>query len=113
MGLTTQTADVAYIDFDNPWPVLIDRVKKIGCHEVIFWHAVHDPKPPKLASPEWEVYKKFKPGLILIDTLRSSQTKDENDSRQMSFVMDRLMELRNAGFTIVLLHHAPKGNAQT
>jgi hypothetical protein len=31
----------------------------------------------------------------------------------MAFVMSRLKELRDMGFTILLLHHTPKGNDQT
>ena len=58
--------------------------------------------------------RSFPPGSLLIyDTLRASQGRDENDSQHMAFVMQRLKELRDMGFTILLLHHTPKGNDRT
>jgi hypothetical protein len=38
---------------------------------------------------------------------------DENSSRHMAFIMTRLKELRDRGFTIVLIHHSPKGDEKT
>lgn len=110
MGLTTKKVPVYYIDFENPLPVLVERIKKLGIEEINFWHNQTDPKPPKIDTLDWEVYKKLPPGLIIIDTLRAFQNMDENDSRHMALVMARLKELRELGFTILLLHHTPKGN---
>jgi len=62
-----------------------------------------------LDSPEWEGYKNLPAGAVLIfDTLRASQSGDENDSRAMAKVMNRMKELRDFGFTIILLHHTAK-----
>jgi archaellum biogenesis ATPase FlaH len=113
LGLSTRKLPVYYIDFENPLPMLIERIKKIGIEDVLFWHNADEVRPPKVDSIEWELYKKLSPGLLIIDTLRSSQHKDENDSKDMSFIMARLKELRDIGFTIVLLHHTPKSNDRT
>lgn len=115
MGLVAVTMPVVYIDFENPYPVLIDRVKRIGIDDVLFWHNSNEvQKPPRLDSDKWELYKTLPPGALLIfDTLRASQSKDENDSQHMAFVMQRLKEFRDLGFTILLLHHTPKGNDRT
>lgn len=115
MGLDTQTLSVIFVDFENSLPVLVDRVRKIGIDDVLFWHnADTELKPPKIDKEDWERYKALPPGSLLIfDTLRASQSLDENDSRQMAFVMSRLKELRDMGFTILLLHHTPKGNDRT
>jgi archaellum biogenesis ATPase FlaH/5S rRNA maturation endonuclease (ribonuclease M5) len=113
IGLTTQQMPVIYIDFENSLPVLVDRVKKIHASEVLFWHNTNDIKPPKLDHLLWEQYKSLPIGLLIFDTLRASQAQDENDSRNMAFIMGRLKELRDQGFSIILLHHTPKSNDRT
>lgn len=113
MGLDTVKLNVVFIDYENSFPVLVERVKKIQASNVLYWHNTNEVRPPKLDMEEWELYKRLPIGLLIYDTLRASQTKDENDSRQMAFVMSRLKELRDVGFTILLLHHTPKGNDQT
>jgi len=113
MGQGTVQSPVIFVDFENSFPVLVERVKKLQAGDVLFWHNTNEVKPPKIDSQEWDLYKKLPVGLLICDTLRASQTKDENDSRQMAFVMSRLKELRDMGFTILLLHHTPKGNEQT
>lgn len=115
MELDTQRMQVVFIDFENSLPVLIERIRKIGIEEVLFWHSANEIlKPPKLDRNEWELYKKLPSGSLLVfDTLRASQGQDENDSRHMAFIMARLKELRDMGFTILLLHHTPKGNDRT
>jgi hypothetical protein len=68
-------------------------------------------KAPKLDSKEWKQYKCLPEGAVLIfDTLRASQSKDENASNEMGLIMNRLKELRDSGFTIILLHHTAKNS---
>jgi archaellum biogenesis ATPase FlaH len=113
MDLPTELTPVIFVDFENSLPVLVERVKKIGASEVLFWHNTNEKRPPKLDREDWEQYKSLPIGVLIYDTLRASQGKDENDSRDMAFVMSRLKELRDMGFTIVLLHHTPKSNDRT
>ena len=115
MALNAQTMPVVFIDFENSLPVLVDRVRKIGIEDVLFWHNANEElRPPKLDKPEWQLYKKLPSGSLLIfDTLRAAQGQDENDSKNMAFIMSRLKELRDMGFTILLLHHTPKSNDRT
>jgi archaellum biogenesis ATPase FlaH len=113
MSLEPQKMPVVFIDFENSFPVLVERVKKIEASEVFFWHNSNEIKPPKLNKETWEQYKSLPVGLLIFDTLRASQDLDENDSKQMAFIMSRLKELRDMGFTIVLLHHTPKSNDRT
>lgn len=114
MTLITQEMPVVFIDFENSLPVLVDRVKKIGIEDVLFWHNANEIlRPSKLDKPEWEYYKSLPTGLLIFDTLRASQGQDENDSQKMAFIMSRLKELRDMGFTILLLHHTPKSNDRT
>ncbi|MBT9165309.1 MAG: Regulatory protein RepA [candidate division WS2 bacterium] len=113
MGLETQKIPVVFMDFENSFPVLVERVKKIEASEVLFWHNSNEVRPPKLDRKEWEQYKRLPVGLLIFDTFRSSQLLDENDSKDMALIMSRLKELRDKGFTIILLHHTPKGNERT
>lgn len=87
------------------------RVEKIGPSSNLWvWHISCVTPPPRLDSQEWEAYKQLPPGLIIFDTLRASHLSDENKSNDMAVILARLKELREMGFTIVLLHHSPKGN---
>lgn len=113
MELDTSRTRVVYIDYENPLPVLVERVRWVNSNRIKFWHRANEIKPPKLDSNNWHIYKKFGPCLLVIDTLRSSQSRDENDSRDMGFIMGRLKKLRDMGFTILLLHHTPKSNERT
>jgi archaellum biogenesis ATPase FlaH len=111
MELKTIQTPVIYVDFENSLPVLVERINKVGALEALFWHATEDPRPPRLDSENWHVYRRLHQGSLLIfDTLRAAQSKDENDSRHMAFIMTRLKELRDCGLTIVLLHHTPKAS---
>jgi len=111
LGLKTKLRNVYYLDHENPLPLLADRIRILNIDKIWFWH--NERKPPKIDSDDFEVFKRLPPGLLIIDTLRSSQSLDENSSREMALIMGRLKELREMGFTILILHHAPKGNERT
>lgn len=112
--LQTIKTPVYYIDFENPLAVLKERVEKIGQSDNLYvWHISNEIQPPKLDGSEWELYKQLPAGLLIVDTLRASHLSDENDSKPMSLIMGRLKELREMGFTIIPLHHTPKGNENT
>jgi len=113
LNLPTEKTPVYYIDFENPLPVLCERVDKLEINDVIFLHNSSRPRPPRTDSKEFEHYRKLPPGLIIFDTLRASHTGDENNSQQMSFVMNNLKDLRDSGFTIIVLHHTAKSNERT
>lgn len=100
---------VYYVDFENPLPEIVDRMKKLGGSlDLKTWHLSHDPGPIRFDADEWEVYKTFPPGLFIIDSLRSSHLLDENSSKDASFIMARHKEIRARGNTIVLIHHENK-----
>lgn len=109
--LQTIKMPVFFIDFENPLSILKERVEKIGKSDNLYvWHISNETQPPRLDSNDWQLYKKLPPGLLIVDTLRASHLSDENDSKPMALLMTRLKELREMGFTILLLHHTPKGN---
>lgn len=108
-GLDVMNMNVYYIDFENPLPEIVDRMKKMGGSENLkIWHLGHDPMPIRFDSNEWKIYKDFPPGLFIIDSLRSSHLLEENSSKDASFIMARHKEIRALGNTIILIHHENK-----
>jgi len=113
LGFHTIQASVFFIDFENPLAVLNIRTNKLGEAENVYFWRSNNPelKAPRLDSKDWEHYKQLPAGSVLIfDTLRASQGGDENASDAMARVMNRLKELRDMGFTVILLHHTAKNS---
>ncbi len=111
-GRPTIQENAYFIDFENPVPEICRRAKMIGGSNLRVWHLSHDPAPPPLDSDEWEMYKLLEPGLIIFDSLRASHHLDENSSRDMTFIMSRLKELRSMGFTVIGILHSSKADAR-
>lgn len=111
-GMKTCKTQVIVVDFENSLAVLSERAKKTAVDGVLFWDSSLN--PPALDKNDWEAYKellaRYPKALFIIDTLRSAHGGDENNSETMSLIMRRMRELRDAGATVVLLHHTPKGN---
>ena len=112
LGHNTKQTPVIFIDFENPLAVLNTRTQRLGeADNVHFWRVGNELKPPKLDSAEWEQYKELPEGAVLVfDTFRASHGRDENASNEMASVMEKIKELRDSGFTIILLHHTPKNS---
>ena len=112
LGYQTIKTPVVFIDFENPVSMLNERTKKLGeAENVHFWRVGNSFKPPKLDSREWEQYKELPAGAVLVfDTLRASHGRDENASNEMASIMEKVKELRDLGFTVILLHHTAKNS---
>ncbi len=111
-GMATVKTQVIVIDFENSLAVLSERAKRTAVDGVLFWDSGQN--PPSLDKGDWTVYQELLaqyPGaLFVFDTLRSSHSGDENSSEVMTLIMRRMRQLRDAGATVILLHHTPKGN---
>jgi hypothetical protein len=108
-GLDVIGMPVYYLDFENPLPEIIDRLKKTGGSENLkIWHLSHDPMPVRFDADEWSIYKNFPPGLFIVDSLRSSHLLEENSSKDAALIMARHKEIRSLGHTIILIHHENK-----
>jgi len=112
-GLATLRTPCYYTDFENSLATLHDRAVVLGKSSLLVWHISNSVPPPRLDSNEWTRYKELMPGFLIFDTLRASQLLDENSSKDMTTIMMRLKELRDMGFTIVLIHHTPKSDERT
>jgi hypothetical protein len=112
-GLQTQRTPTYYVDYENSLSLISDRARIIGPSEMKLWHLSNSIPPPRLDDDDWILFKELFPGLLIFDTLRSSQLLDENSSKDMALIMGRLKELRELGFTIILLHYTQKADART
>jgi len=110
VGLATEKTPVYYVDFENPLATLCDRARILGPSDMKVWHLSNPFPPPRFDSDDWAAYKSLSPGVIIIDTHRSSNLLDENSSKDQAFLMARQKELRESGFTVILIHHTAKAN---
>jgi len=112
MGLDTIKRPVVIIDYENPLAVLSNRLKVIdGSGEIYFWLGGNN--PPQLNKSKWKELKilvaTLVNPLIIIDTLSSSCSGlDILSNGDFSPIMHNIVELRNIGSTVILLHHTPK-----
>ena len=114
LGQATKKKQVCYIDFENPWPVLHDRICALNISDTLFWHLSFSPRPPKLDVEDWQIYKAMPPeSLLIFDTTRSSHSGKGNDDDIAAFVMGNLKQVREAGHSILLLDHTPRANERT
>ncbi len=114
VGLATEKTPVYYVDFENSLSLLVDRSKILDISpEMRLWHISNPIPPPHLDSSRWILFKSLFPGVLIVDTFRSSQLLDENSSKDMALIMERWKELRELGFTIILLHHTQKADNRT
>ena len=111
-GMATVKTQVVVVDFENSLAVLSERAKRTAVDGVLFWDSGQN--PPSLDKADWSAYLELLeqyPGAVFVfDTLRSSHSGDENSSEVMTLIMRRMRQLRDAGATVILLHHTPKGN---
>lgn len=114
LGIPAEKTPVIYIDYENSLAILVDRLKKVGGEQVLFWTAADSPAQLDRDPQAYVNLLKSHPNALLIfDTLRSAQTGDENESRSMALVMQTLRQLRDQGATVILLHHTRKGSDST
>jgi len=109
-GLETKKRSCIYIDYENPLPLLVERIRRLAIKDVLFWTLASDPKPPLLDADNWSLFFNLpQDSLLIFDSLRAAHNGDENSSQDMSLILYRMKLLREKGFTISVLHHSPKG----
>lgn len=119
---TTQTK-VLYVDEENGISILKERTHKLktGLHlnedknvdKNVYFTSFEN---IKLDNPEWrekleKAIKKFKPSLVIIDSLRRCITGDENVAGEISRLFTDIIRplSEKYGLTWILLHHMRKG----
>lgn len=108
LGLTT-----VYCDFDNPLSVLKERhidANLIHAHSALQYiqrgKCPHSPQNLLAMLDEQAVGDAYDGWVIFIDSLRNFC--NVNNEQQSMDTMNKLMNLREAGATIVILHHSNK-----
>ena len=113
MGLATLQRPVVVVDYENPIAVLKKRIQAVeGADQIQYWIGSDI---PQLNTAEWVELKSLvmtvTNPLVIIDTLSSScSSLDIANNKDLAPVMAKIIELRNLGATIVLLHHTPKSD---
>ena len=114
LGRATRIMPVYYLDYENPLAVIKERALIIGPSDMRIWDMSFEKELPRFDKPKTlQVFEDFPSGLIIIDSLRSCQSADENSSKDMTAVMENFKALRKAHFTVCLIHHTLKGEANT
>ncbi len=110
LGIPTQQRAVIYVDFENSLAVLSERLRSVGADNVLFWSSAD--MPARLDDAEvqryFDILIEYPGALYIFDTLRSSQSGDENDSKHMAEIMALFRRLRDRGATVIVLHHTTK-----
>lgn len=115
---------VLVLNFDNPPGELARRFLRMGLSpdDRIHFHSLARKRPPEglpalLTMPQslegiLAIVDYLRPGLILIDSLRSSHTLDEVNSAHMNEISSCLRHLTAFGATVVAIHHKRKSQEQ-
>ena len=111
-GLKTEKKSCVYLDYESPQALLVEKLKRLEvCRGVFFWGLWSEPRPPFLDSDNFNLLFNLPQDSVLIfDSLRSCHNSDENSSRDMAFIFNRLKVLREAGYSIIIVHHSVKGD---
>lgn len=113
MGLATKQRPAIVGDHENPRAILKKRIQGIdGADKVYYWIGQD---LPQLNSSNWVELKSLVMTLgnplLIVDTLSSAcSSLDIANNKDLAPVMSRIIELRNLGATIILLHHTPKSD---
>lgn len=119
-GTTRKQAKVLYLDFELAVSTLSDRIsmtqEMIGpmSEDLHIWSAALSNENISLSTPEGLQYldgllQQVKPDVLVIDTIRSAfPGMDEKSPSAWVRVNQIAKALRNAGITVVLVHHRNK-----
>ncbi len=105
---------VLLFDEESPGPFLKDRLQRMGFAPDLPFYCFHFAglrvDAPKHFGYMKETVKELKPALVVFDALCRFHGADENSATEMSAVMARFRQLANLGPTVLVIHHANKGD---
>ena len=120
LGMPCQQSPVLYVDLENPGYVVQGRMQGLlGTGEapvgLRFWGTwlPIDQKPPKAGSDLLLTLCKESKPLLIVDPFRLFHKAEENDSTEMSGVMQYLRACTAFGAAVVILHHPAKMEGST
>jgi len=111
--LLKKGAKVIYLDMDNSLPVVAQRLQQaellpeLGKNFFYFSRAKMD---LHFRAEAWkELKREIRDAVVVVDTLKNfARGVELNSDRDMGAVMSELMDLRDRGNTVLILHHVPK-----
>ena len=119
LGMLCQQAPVLYVDLENPGYVVQDRIQLLlgeqSPDNLRFWGTWLDldQQPPHSGNALLlDICKDTKP-LLIVDPFRLFHAAEENDSGEMSTVMQYLRLCAVYGSAVVILHHPAKTEGST
>ena len=111
LGRRCQKASVLYLDFENPGFVIKERLELMAgapIDNLHIWGTWLDEQPLQIGSDLLLTIAKESKPLIVVDPLRYAHGAEENDSTEMSLVMNQLKLYAAAGCAVVVMHHPGK-----
>jgi hypothetical protein len=106
LNQAVEAGAVAYIDRENPKPVLASRLRAIGTSANLeIWPFWFD--PPAIGDPRYVELARTK-DVLVFDSLRRFHVANENAPEQMAVVWEHFRELTKFGASVLVIHHAGK-----
>jgi predicted ATP-dependent serine protease len=106
-----KSADVLYLDRENPLAVVQERLAILGVESLgssRIWGGWLRDAPPAIGDVRLVQMARERRPLLIFDSLIRFHNADENSATEMAPVMQDLRNLANMGATVVVLHHKPK-----
>ncbi|MCL5287747.1 MAG: AAA family ATPase [Acidobacteria bacterium] len=113
LGRKCVARKVLYLDRENPPALVRERAALLhlpASDDLKIWGAWLDDPPPLLGDPRLLEYAAEHKPLIVFDSFIRFHEMDENSANAMALVMGAARALANAGASVVILHHKPKGD---
>ena len=113
LDLRTMKSRIAYFAVEETARTVCDRLKKMGLRgdEPLFTHCFPLTIDEKVIGEIITKCRREAIDAIIIDTMGSAlDLEDENKSAEMTRKMRLLLKLRDAGFTVIVIHHTGKSN---
>jgi hypothetical protein len=116
LGRCCQIAPVLYLDYENPSFAVRERLDLMAGGPITglkVWGTWLEQQPPQITNEVLLTIAKETKPLIIVDPLRFAHSADENDSTEMSGIMQCLRYCAAAGGAVVILHHLAKTEGST
>lgn len=112
IGLPVKQMPSLYIDGENPQGVVKERLTNLAIPEtpnLYPWGGWHKDPPFGPENPNAEEFAEATKGLMIWDSLIEFHTGDESSASETRKYMKGFRKLANLGATVIILHHAGKG----